>query len=516
MADLNCFYINQTPPLWDRLQGRDCLWALVLDPPESDDMRQIQTIAVTMDAFMRTSEVGFSDVHLVLINRPEAEEPAWERTEDGYRITLCVADGSYWSQIIYQLGWAMMHCLIDHLAPQARHSAVWAEELICEANALYMISLFAEQWNECPLSRQDPGYYHALQEVLQQYLADEGSSALLRCPDAAALQALNSSGPAAVDGRADESHDLYWRYYEEDIPSLAQVRLFANDSLLLCTHAWKDACPDSAAVRYVCRLQERIPGCDVPDGASTVINLFNSRPSEQQIDLYCAMMSSLNDMRHEHIIFDLMKPGRAPGEQKGLMFLQVCRAGEDALHLEVRIDTAKAFTMYATEKNPEEAARVLRDVLIHRIVPLDDSWREITGDVFGPEEPPRRITPDEAQALLRGKEPALPAAHACRTWQDGDGALLMQVRTAPQAQALWLMEAPDCKKLQELLFAGADGLDVVLNESFGRAGETPQLFDEDSFRVLCMTNDLQFRPCGPAQYASLRRRFLPEKKDAGQ
>ena len=74
MADLNCFYINQTPPLWDRLQGRDCLWALVLDPPESDDMRQIQTIAVTMDAFMRTSEVGFSDVHLVLINRPEAEE----------------------------------------------------------------------------------------------------------------------------------------------------------------------------------------------------------------------------------------------------------------------------------------------------------------------------------------------------------------------------------------------------------------------------------------------------------
>ncbi len=515
MADLTCFYTNQTPPLWDRMQGRDCLWALVLDPPENDDMRQIQTIAVTMDAFMRTPETGFSDVHLTLVNRPEGEDPAWERTGDGYRITLCVEDGSFWSQIIYQLGWAMMHCLIDHLAPQARHSAAWAEELICEANALYMISLFAERWNDCPLSRQDPGYYHSLQEVLQQYLTDQGTSDLLRCPDADTLRSLNSADAGAMDGRVDETHDLYWRFYEEDIPALAQVRLFANDNLLLCTHAWKDACPDSAAVRYVCRLQERIPGCDVPDGASTVINLFNSRPTEQQISLYCAMMGSLNDMRHEHIIFDLMKPGRTPGEQKGLMFLQVCRAGEDRLHLEVRIDTAKAFTMYAAEKTQEEAVQVLRDVLIHRIVPMDGSWREITGDVFGPEESPRRLTPDEAQALLRGKEPSLTAAHACRAWLDEEGALLLQARTGPQAQALWLMEAPDAGKLRELLFAGTDSMDVVLNESFTRAGETPPLFDEDSFRVLCMTNDLQFRPCGPRQYAALRRRFLPERKEEG-
>lgn len=511
MPDSNCFYTSQTPQLWDRLQGRDCLWALVLDPPENEDMRQIQTIAVTMDAFMRTPEVGFSDVHLALVNHPDGEESAWEPTADGYRITLCVADGSYWSQIIYQLGWAMMHCLIDHLAPGAQHSAAWAEELICEACALYMISLFAERWNDCPLSRQDPGYYHALQEVLQQYLADQGTSALLRCPDADTLRCLNCSDAAAMDARVDETHDLYWRFYEEDIPALAQVRQFANDSLLLCTHAWKDACPDSAAVAYVCRLQERIPGCDVPDGASTVINLFNSRPTEQQIGLYCAMMSSLCDMRHEHIIFDLMKPGKAPGEQKGLMFLQVCRAAEGKLHLEVRIDTARAFTMYATEKTQEEAAQVLRDVLIHRIVPLDGSWREITGDVFGPEEPLRRVTPESAQALLRGKEPSLSAAHACRTWRDEAGALLLQVRTGPQAQALWLMEAPDAARLRELLFAREDSLDVVLNESFGRAGETPPLFDQDSFRVLCMTNDLCLRPCGPRQYAALRQRFLPEK-----
>lgn len=513
MADLNCYYIGQTAPLWDRLQGRDCLWALILDPPEDDDMRQIQAVAVTMDAFMRTPEFGFADVHLSLENRPDGETPAWEPTPDGYRITLCVENGSFWTQIIYQMGWAMMHCLIHHLAPGARHSVVWAEELICEANALYMISLFAERWTECPLARLDPGYYHSLQEALMQYLADEGTSALLRCPDTAALQALSSSGPDALEGRVDEAQDLYWRFYGEDIPALAQVRLFANDSLLLCTHAWKDACPDSAAVRYVCRLQERIPDCDVPDGASTVINLFNSRPTEQQISLYCAMMNSLNDMRHEHIVFDLMKPGKIPGEQKGLVFLQVCRNAARDLHLEVRIDTARAFTMYAAEKNQEEAAQILRDVLIHRIVPLDDSWREITGEVFGQEESARRVTPDAAQQLLRGKEVSLPPTRACRTWQSPDGGLLLQVRTGPQVQALWLMEAEDSKKLQELLYAGPDNLEVVLNESFSRAGDQSPLFDGDSFRVLCMSNDLSFRSCGPMQYAALRRRFLQAPAD---
>ena len=47
----------------------------------------------------------------------------------------------HWSQVIYQLGYAMTHCLIDHLNPSESHAVPWAEELISEACALLLLHL---------------------------------------------------------------------------------------------------------------------------------------------------------------------------------------------------------------------------------------------------------------------------------------------------------------------------------------------------------------------------------------
>ncbi len=231
-------------------------WALILDSTEDPDILEIQKMAATLDAFLRDDDTGFGDIHLQIVNEPGPHgDVSWERTEDGYALSLCAESGKHWSQVAFQLGYLMMHCLIDHLSDH-EEGVTWAEELVCEAATLKLLELLADNWDKTPFFRDDPGYARYMREYLDANLTDEGTSALLRCRDREELKAINERN--LFDDRIDESHDLYRAMTPEDLLALAGIREYEADDLLLDTQSWMDASDGSAAVNYICRLQNRI------------------------------------------------------------------------------------------------------------------------------------------------------------------------------------------------------------------------------------------------------------------
>lgn len=231
-------------------------WALILDRAEDEELTEIQKMAMTLDVFLRNDEIGLGNVHLTIENEPESREVFWRRMDDGYAIHLCAASGKHWCQVAYQLGYTMMHCLIDHLDEDGREGVDWAEELICETAALELLGRLWKDWRKTPFGKEDPEYARCVSEYLDEIMADEGTSALLRCRDREELSRINKRND--FDDRIDESHDLYWRICPEDLLKLAQVRKYEADGLLLNTGEWLESAGGSPAVRYICRLQERI------------------------------------------------------------------------------------------------------------------------------------------------------------------------------------------------------------------------------------------------------------------
>lgn len=234
--------------------------ALIFDRTEDEDIQEIQKMAATLDAFLRTEDIGFTDVHMQFINDPDSDDVSWRRTEDGYTLHLCAESGKNWCQVAYQLGYLMMHCLIDHLNKDTEGIS-WAEELICETAALEVFSYFSAYWNDMPFGKEDPEYAKHLKEYVSDCLSDQGTSALLRCRDKEELKAINERN--LFDDRLDESHDLYRAMNPGDLQLLAQVREFETDDLLLDTDYWRRLSSGSQAVDYICRLQDRIPGCEI-------------------------------------------------------------------------------------------------------------------------------------------------------------------------------------------------------------------------------------------------------------
>ncbi|QTE75978.1 HD domain-containing protein [Clostridiales bacterium FE2010] len=239
--------------------------ALIFDRTEDEDIQEIQKMAATLDAFLRTEDTGFTDVHMQFINDPDSDDVSWRRTEDGYALHLCAESGKNWCQVAYQLGYLMMHCLIDHLNKDTEGIS-WAEELICETAALEVFSYLSAYWNDTPFGQEDPEYAKHLNEYVSDCLSDQGTSALLRCRDKEELKTINERN--LFDDRLDESHDLYRAMCPGDLQNLAQVRKYEADDLLLDTHCWHSLSFGSRAVDYICRLQERIPGCEIPEGTT--------------------------------------------------------------------------------------------------------------------------------------------------------------------------------------------------------------------------------------------------------
>ena len=239
-------------------------WALILDRTEDEDLQDIQLLAATLDTFLRTEEEGFGDVHLQIVNEPGTDDVSWKCTEDGYQLHLCAESGKNWCQAAFQLGYLLTRCLIDHLGEKDTEGIEWAEELISEASTLRLLELLADNWESTPFYAKDPGYAKYIYEYLQEMLFEQGTSALLRCRNKEELKEINERN--LFDDRMDESHDLFRAIYKTDLLTLAEVRRYEADDLLLNTHHWRSCAGGSEAVDYVCRLQEKIPGCEIPAG----------------------------------------------------------------------------------------------------------------------------------------------------------------------------------------------------------------------------------------------------------
>ena len=151
---------------------------------------------------------------------------------------------------------------------------------ISETNALQMLYLFAENWEDTPLYSLNNDYRACIIEELEYYLHTEGTSALARCRDKQELERLSLNNE--FDDRINETHDLYQYWGESDIFALAHVRDFSVSPLCIYTYMWVKKYPHSRAVEYVCRLNDEIPGCKLPVGMSVVFNMHENEPTEEQ------------------------------------------------------------------------------------------------------------------------------------------------------------------------------------------------------------------------------------------
>lgn len=374
------FFKDAAAELRRDLPPEATIWAPIYDPTDDTEMERIHMIASTMDAFMRTENEGFANTHFVFTNDPESEDVTWERTVDGYAIHLCAESGHHWSQVIYQMGYAMMHCLIDHFCPDEKKMVRWAEELISETNALQMLYLFAENWEDTPLYPLDNDYRACIFEELEYYLHTEGTSALTRCRDKEELKTLSLNNE--FDDRINETHDLYQYWGEGDIFALAHVRDFSADPLCLYTYMWAKKYPNSRAVEYVCRLHDEIPGCRLPVGMSIVFNMRENKPTEEQKQAIFSLIRCSPFRQYEYMIFEFMNSDRQDGEQIGIVFYQLYRDEDNSMHVELRIDTRRKRTMYSKSCDDEVYIRILQEIIEEKKIPDLSEWENITDRVF--------------------------------------------------------------------------------------------------------------------------------------
>ena len=151
---------------------------------------------------------------------------------------------------------------------------------------------------------------------------------------------------------------------------------------MLHTHFWRFQADGSGAVDYLCRIQERIPGCDVPAGISQEVNLMDSKPSEQQLCSFAAMIRGLRDLPLEHIVFLFLDPDKEDCEQLGLVFYQLVREEKGGIVSEIRLDTAAGRKMYRLKCDEDRAISTLNEIILMEGVPDLKDWVEITDTVF--------------------------------------------------------------------------------------------------------------------------------------
>lgn len=380
------------------LAGMGTPWALILDRTEDPELLEIQKMAMTLDALMRTEETGFGNVHLQLINEPGTDDVSWKRTKDGYALHLCAESGKNWCQVAYQLGYLMTHCLIDHLDKSEKEGISWAEELVCEASAIDLLYKLCNRWDETPFSGEDPGYAEHIREYIDELLDDEGNSAIWGCEDRAGLEEINERN--SFDDRLDESHELYRAMEEDDLLRLVKIREYEADSLLLYTHYWRSFSDGSCAVDYICTLQETIEGCDIPSGISQTFHLKDSNPTAEQIELYGRMIRSMRPLPCEYIIFSFQGSDKGLEDEPGLQFYQVCREKDGRIDAEIRIDSDSDRKMYRRYVNDDQAVAIMKQILETGEAPDPEDWKDITEKVFPSKDEDYPELPETAALLL--------------------------------------------------------------------------------------------------------------------
>ena len=368
----------------DDLAGMGTPWALILDRTEDPELLEIQKMAMTLDALMRTEEVGFGNVHLQIVNEPGSDDVSWKRTEDGYALHVCAESGKNWCQVAYQLGYLMTHCLIDHLDESEKEGISWAEELVCEASAIDLLFKLCNRWDEVPFHVEDPDYAEYIKEYIEELLDDEGNSALTECENWGQLDAINERN--SFNDRLNESHNLYRAMADDDLLRLVKIREYEADDLLLYTHYWRSFSDRSDAVDYICSLQEQIEGCEIPSGISHTIDLKDSSPTADQIEVYGRMIRSMRPFPCEFIIFSFQGSDKGMQDELGLQFYQVTREKDGRIDAEMRIDADSEKKMYRRYVDDDLAVALMSQILETGEAPDLENWKDITDKVFPPND----------------------------------------------------------------------------------------------------------------------------------
>ena len=348
----------------------------LLDRTEDEDLREIQKMLLTLYSFLRNEKTNLDGVHLSMINDPETKDVFWKRTDDGYSLHLAIKGGKYWCQSAYQLGYVLMHCMIDRAAPEKKPIS-WAEELICETAAIEVLQLLWEHWPETTFGEVDPDYQNYVEEYMLEIFADQGSYALTNCSDREDLMAVNRRND--FEDRLEESHLLCRRMTEGDLAELIQVRSFTEDELLLQTRFWISKAKDSPGVAYLCSLQENIPGCAVHLGISHEVSVDYGRPTPELIQAYAGILRSLRDLPYEHAVFNF--PGVSMNEDSAedeVEFIQFARVEGNILNTEIRLNTKDGPKLYRLFAPEETAVAILKGYLEQGNIPNFSNWKDIT------------------------------------------------------------------------------------------------------------------------------------------
>ena len=378
-AEVVQYYDDHIARRFDEMDTYFSRWQLALEPTDGGELRQIQVIACFFEERLEASEIGFVNACLELDNAPENDEPTWERTEEGYRLTLCAESGANWCQAAWQLGYLMMHCLIDQFTPDDRYRIDWLEELICEASSLNLLYELWANWQRVELSGLDGDYDEAILAYLEQALRDSGTARLASCASLEELERINALGASRTEDRLEEAINLYYRIHELDLCALAHCRQFAiPGSVLIDTGAWREAEPLSDAVEFIFHLQDRIPHTKLPTGVQAVFHMETGVPTRAQLNAICDYMLSLRELSGDSLVA-LLHDGD-DRDFEGPVFVQVCRSLSDSgnFRLEARLNLADGFhILVEREADARSAEALLRYVCCPRELPAA-RWEYVT------------------------------------------------------------------------------------------------------------------------------------------
>ena len=385
------FYYDEMDSMKKDMPRSAVCWVPLFDRNSSKLAVLYQHLVMIIDSFLRTEEVGFRDTHFVISNDPEADVSSWKRIKGGFHIQLneVIDENDITVQdiaeTIYNLANALMHSLIDHESPDRDTRIPWAEEIICGASALAILRFVSDSWEDTSLAEDYSAvdFRAAANEKIGFWTSISGESVLLRCPDHKTLMGLSKRIKECNCN--DEINDLYWRIRPEDLPLLANVRHETNGHQMIHTKYWSEEFRESDAIQYICRLQERIPGCILPEGKDEYINLFDKSVSPRQISAYEKKVRALRDLPNEFVIFDLVSAD-GPIKEKQLSFYQLCRDG-DGMHIEVNFHDANGPSQYYKKVSIDESVEMMKFVLARKGFPNVRGWKNITEEVFGDKKP---------------------------------------------------------------------------------------------------------------------------------
>ncbi len=198
-------------------------------------------------------QIGFS-------NDPEGKL-LWQRDEANegwYHIALCVDDLNDWSQLIYQLGYVLFHCIMDFRTGKAR-GIPWMNETICEMMQIWLLSSFAGNWSTSRLYKKDEDYNEHLQECLRKYITEqEWTNKPSQCTSMKELLAMNRHAENHSAERVGTVIQLYYLTMPGDLIGLVNYAFLEleEQSGLIDTKTCTCIHHDNLAVRYLMSIQD--------------------------------------------------------------------------------------------------------------------------------------------------------------------------------------------------------------------------------------------------------------------